>query len=55
MHNHFFFFPFFAMILRLGILTFVFYVLYKWSNRFFALKKEHNDLLREILKKLEDK
>ena len=55
MHHHFFFFPFFAGIIRLGITIFVFYVIYKWANRYFALKQEHNQLLGEILKKLENK
>ncbi len=55
MHHHFFFFPFFAMILRLGFLVFVCYVCYKWVTKFFAQKQEHNELLREILKKMENR
>ena len=49
MHHHFFFFPFFAGIIRLGITIFVFYVIYKCANRYFALNQEQNQLFGEIL------
>jgi hypothetical protein len=41
--------------LYLAIIAGVFYLIYTWVNKFLALKKEQNDLLREIIKKLGDK
>jgi hypothetical protein len=36
-----------------AILIVVVYVVYKWVTTFISLKREHNDLLREILKKMD--
>jgi hypothetical protein len=42
-------FVFFYLALIIGIL----YLIYTWVNKFIALKQEHNDLLREIIKKMD--
>ena len=39
----------------LAILVVVFYLIYTWVNKFISLKKEQNDLLREIIKKMDSK
>ena len=36
-----------------AILIVVVYVVYKWVTTFISLKRKHNDLLREILKKMD--
>jgi hypothetical protein len=54
MHN-FFFFPLFIFIFYLALIFCLFYFIYTWVNKFISLKQEHNDLLREILKKMENK
>lgn len=46
---------FVVMIFYLAIFVGVLYMIYTWVNKFLALKKEHNELLREILKKLGEK
>ena len=53
--NNFIFFPLFIVVIYLAIIFGVFYFIYKWVNQFISLKQEHNDLLREILKKMEVK
>jgi hypothetical protein len=49
------FFPFLIIIIYLAIIIGVFYLIYTWVNKFISLKQEHNDLLREIIKKMENK
>lgn len=39
----------------LGIIGFVFYLIYTWVNKFISLKQEQNDLLREIVRKMENR
>jgi hypothetical protein len=50
-----FFLPFLFILFYLAILALVFYVIYKWVTKFIALKEEHNHLLGEILKKMDNK
>lgn len=49
------FFPILIVLFYLTIIAGVLYYVYTWVNKFLSLKKEHNDLLREIIKKLENK
>ena len=49
------FLPMVIIIIYLMIIFGVFYLIYTWVNKFIALKKEHNDLLREIIKKMDNK
>ena len=42
-------------IVYLTIIFGILYLIYTWVNRFILLKQEHNDLLREIIKKMENK
>lgn len=49
------FFPFVIIIVYLAILAGIFYLIYSWVNKFIVLKQEHNDLLREIIKKMDNK
>lgn len=39
----------------LAVLAGVFYLIYTWVNEFIVLKQEQNDLLREIIKKMDHK
>ena len=43
----------FLFLFYLAILFVVAYFLYTWVTTFISLKREHNDLLREILKKMD--
>ena len=46
------------MLIGIIYLTVIFgtlYMIYTWVNKFILLKQEHNDLLREIIKKMDDK
>lgn len=45
--------PFLIIVFYLAIIVTVFYLVYTWVNKFICLKKEQNDLLREIIKKME--
>jgi len=53
--NNFFFFPLFVSIFYLALISCLFYFIYTWVNKFISLKQEHNDLLREVLKKMENR
>ena len=58
--NNFIFFPFLMISLYLAIVIGVFYLIYKWVDtkwisKFLSLKQEQNELLREIIKKMENK
>lgn len=49
------FFPLLPILIITIYLTIIFGVLflvYSWVNKFISLKKEHNELLREIIKKM---
>jgi hypothetical protein len=39
----------------LAILAGIFYLISTWVNKFIVLKQEQNDLLREIIKKMDQK
>ncbi|MPN57934.1 hypothetical protein SDC9_205630 [bioreactor metagenome] len=45
---------FIVMVFYLAIIAGVLYMIYTWVNKFLALKKEHNELLREIVEKVGD-
>ena len=47
------FLPLLIVLFYLAILGGIFYLVYTWVNQFLALKREHNDLLREIVKKMD--
>ena len=47
--------PLFISVFYLVLISCLLYLIYTWVNKFLALKQEHNDLLREILKKMENK
>ena len=49
------FFPFLIIIIYLGIIFGILYLIYTWVNKFIVLKQEHNDLLREIIKRMDIK
>jgi len=46
---------FLSIIFYLSIIIFLFYLVNKWVTKFISLKQDQNDLLREILNKLEKK
>jgi len=47
--------PMLIGIIYLTVIFGVLYLIYTWVNKFIVLKQEHNDLLREIIKKMEIK
>ena len=47
--------PLLIIIIYLGIIVGVFYLIYKLVIKIISLKQEKNDLLREILKKMDTK
>jgi hypothetical protein len=47
--------PLMMVIIYLGIIVGAFYLIYKWVTKIISLKQEHNDLLREISKKMDTK
>ena len=47
------FLPFLFVLFYLAILGGIFYLVYTWVNQFLELKREHNSLLREIIKKMD--
>ena len=52
------FMPMFSIVIiviYLAILFGILYLIYKWVNTFINLKKEQNDILREIVNKMGDK
>ncbi len=53
------FLPFLPVVISamvyLAIIFGILYLIYKWVNKFIALKQEQNDLLREIINKMESK
>jgi len=44
---------FFLFFFYFLILITIFYFIFKWVNRYFALKQEQNDLLREIINRFD--
>lgn len=51
----FHFFPILFAIFYLAIIFGILYLIYKWVNKFIVLKEEHNQLLREIINKMDHK
>lgn len=47
--------PMLIGIIYLTVIFGILYLIYSWVNKFILLKQEHNDLLREIIKKMENK
>ena len=47
--------PFLFFSVYIVIIIAVLYVIYIWVSKFISLKQEHNDLLREIIKKMDNK
>lgn len=43
------------LIFYLAPVVIVFYIIYRWVSKFIALRQEQNFLLREILKKMEER
>jgi len=42
-------------IVYIAVFIIVFYLVYTWVTRFLRIKQEQNDILRELVKKMEDK
>lgn len=47
--------PFLFMFFYLVVFGVIFYLIYTWVNKFIVLSQEQNDLLREIVKKMDQK
>lgn len=48
-------FPLLIIIIYLGIIFGILYLIYTWVNKFIELRQVQNDLLREIIKKMDNK
>ena len=48
-------FPILIVAFYFTILIAVFYLVYTWVNKFISLKEEQNDLLREIIERIDKK
>ena len=48
-------FPIIIFIVYLSILFGIFYLIYTWVNKFISLRQEQNNLLRDIINKMDDK
>ena len=44
-----------SAIVYLAIIFGILYLIYKWVNKFISLRQEQNDLLREIINKMDSK
>ncbi|WP_168194550.1 hypothetical protein [Antarcticibacterium arcticum] len=53
--NTFAIIPLLIFVVYLAIIFGVFYLIYKWVNKFISLRQEQNDLLREIINKMGNK
>jgi len=49
------FFPILVSLCYFAIILVIINFLYKWANRFLILKQEHNELLKEIINKMDNK
>ncbi|MBV5314420.1 MAG: hypothetical protein JZU47_14055 [Prolixibacteraceae bacterium] len=49
------FLPLLLVIVYLAVLAAIFYLIYTWVNKFIVLRQEQNELLREIVKKMDNK
>ena len=49
------FLPMLVGIIYLMVILGILYLIYTWVSKFILLKQEHNDLLREIIKKMDSK
>ena len=49
------FFGVLVVFFYLAIIIGVLYLIYTWVKKIISLKQEHNDLLREIIRKMENK
>ena len=47
--------PLLIGIIYLTVIIGILYLIYTWVHKFISLKQEHNDLLREIIKKMDNK
>ena len=43
------------VIIYIAIIGGILYLVYKWAKKIISLKKEQNDLLKEIIKKMDKK
>lgn len=47
--------PIFFILIYLVIFAGILYLIYTWVNKFIVLRQEQNDLLREIIKRMDTK
>ncbi len=47
-------FPILLVLFYLAIIFAILYLVYTWVTRIISLKEEHNDLLKEIIKRIEN-
>ncbi|WP_204273592.1 hypothetical protein [Draconibacterium mangrovi] len=46
---------FLPILIYVALVVAVLYFIFKWVNTFIQLKQEHNELLKEIIKKMDSK
>ncbi len=47
------FLPFLIVFVYIAVIAGILYLIYTWVNKFIALRQEQNNLLREIINKME--
>lgn len=45
--------PFLLIVIYVAIIVGILYLIYSWVNKFIELKQEQNNLLKEIIEKME--
>lgn len=55
MHYGSFIFMFLGSMIYIVLIGLVLYLIYRWVSKFIALRQEQNDLLREIIRKMDNK
>ncbi len=48
-------FPFIIILFYLIIIGSILYLIYSWVRKFISLREEQNELLREVIRKLDEK
>ena len=46
---------FLPILIYVALVVAILYFIFKWVNTFIQLKQEHNELLKEIIKKMDSK
>lgn len=53
--NAFTFFPIVIVLFYLAFIVGILYLIYTWVNKFISLRQEQNEILKEIVRKMDNK